>query len=54
MAQRSQRVEGRGKATMLDFNYDHPPKPVAPNALIHLEKIAFNKAYWYLVPTGVV
>lgn len=45
---------GHNKATLLDFNYEHPPKPVAPNTLIHFEKIAFNKAYWYLVPTGVI
>jgi sulfide:quinone oxidoreductase len=45
---------GHEKATILAFDYDNPPKPPAPNWLYHYEKMAFNKAYWYLVPTGVV
>jgi sulfide:quinone oxidoreductase len=34
--------------------YNNPPKPPAPNWLYHYEKMAFNKACWYLVPTGVI
>ena len=45
---------GFEKASILAFDYDHPPKVPAPSWLYHYEKMAFNKAYWYLVPTGVV
>ncbi|GEM85779.1 NAD(P)/FAD-dependent oxidoreductase [Meiothermus granaticius] len=45
---------GHNKASLLDFTYERPPQPAAPSTLVHFEKIAFNKAYWYLVPTGVV
>lgn len=45
---------GYNKATMLDFDYSRPPEPKAPNHVVHYLKMAFNKAYWQLVPTGVV
>lgn len=45
---------GYEKASILAFDYDHPPNPPAPSWLYHYEKMAFNKAYWYLVPTGVI
>jgi sulfide:quinone oxidoreductase len=45
---------GHERATFLAFDYQHPPKPPAPSWIYHYEKLAFNKAYWYLVPTGVV
>ncbi|HEU4740116.1 MAG TPA: FAD/NAD(P)-binding oxidoreductase [Meiothermus sp.] len=45
---------GYEKASILAFDYDNPPKPPAPSWLYHYEKMAFNKAYWYLVPTGVI
>ena len=45
---------GHGKASLLDFDYQRPPKVAAPTAIVHYQKMAFNKAYWYLVPTGVV
>lgn len=45
---------GNNKASILNFDYDNPPKPPTPNTFIHYEKMAFNKAYWYLVPTGVL
>ncbi len=45
---------GYGKASMLNFDYTHPPKVAAPSHLVHYEKMVFNKAYWYLVPTGVL
>jgi len=45
---------GYSKASVLNFDYDNPPKPPAPSTFIHYEKMAFNKAYWYLVPTGVL
>ena len=43
---------GDGKGTMLQFDYDHPPKPPKPNRFWHLGKIVFNKTYWYTVPRG--
>ncbi len=45
---------GYEKASILAFDYEHPPKVPTPSWLYHYEKMAFNKAYWYLVPTGVV
>ncbi len=45
---------GYEKASILAFDYDHPPNVPAPSWLYHVEKMAFNKAYWYLVPTGMV
>jgi sulfide:quinone oxidoreductase len=45
---------GYEKASILAFDYDNPPKVPVPSWLYHFEKMAFNKAYWYLVPTGVV
>jgi sulfide:quinone oxidoreductase len=45
---------GYDKASILAFDYEHPPKVPAPSWLYHVEKMAFNKAYWYLVPTGLV
>ncbi len=45
---------GYNRATLLDFDYQRPPTPAAPNAIVHYQKMAFNKAYWYLVPTGVI
>lgn len=45
---------GDDKATVLDFDYDGPPKPRPPGRLAHLEKMAFNQAYWFLVPPGVL
>jgi sulfide:quinone oxidoreductase len=45
---------GDGKGTLLQFDYDHPPKPPKPNQLWHLGKIIFNKTYWHTVPKGRV
>ena len=43
---------GDGKGTLLQFDYDHPPKPPKPNRLWHLGKVVFNKTYWHTVPKG--
>ncbi len=43
---------GRGKATMMRFDYDHPPNPPRPSRFWHLAKLAFNRAYWFTVPQG--
>lgn len=45
---------GHGKATILDFDYSGPPQPKDPNALMHYLKMAFNKAYFHIVPSGWV
>ncbi|HEV8252127.1 MAG TPA: FAD/NAD(P)-binding oxidoreductase [Candidatus Limnocylindria bacterium] len=45
---------GDGKGTLLQFDYDHPPKPPTPNRFWHLGKIIFNKTYWHTVPRGRV
>lgn len=43
---------GDGKGTLLQFDYDHPPKPPKPNQLWHLGKLVFNRTYWRTVPRG--
>jgi sulfide:quinone oxidoreductase len=45
---------GNEHATTLSFDYDHPPEPSRPNRIAHYEKMLFNKAYWYIVPRGIV
>jgi len=45
---------GDGKGTLLQFDYDHPPKPPKPNQFWHLGKIVFNKTYFHTVPKGRV
>ncbi len=45
---------GDGKGTLLQFDYEHPPKPPKPNRMWHLGKIVFNKTYWFTVPKGRV
>jgi sulfide:quinone oxidoreductase len=45
---------GDGKGTLLQFDYDHPPRPPQPNRLWHLGKLVFNKTYWHTVPRGRV
>jgi len=45
---------GQNKATQLVFNYENPPRPPRPSLYYHMEKQLFNRAYWYLVPQGLV
>lgn len=45
---------GHNQATQLVFNYEHPPKPPRPSLYYHMEKQLFNRAYWYIVPQGLV
>jgi len=45
---------GRGKATTIRFDYEHPPVSPQPSPLWHLAKWAFNRAYWVTVPQGRV
>lgn len=45
---------GQNKATQLVFNYENPPHPPRPSLYYHMEKQLFNRAYWHLVPQGLV
>jgi sulfide:quinone oxidoreductase len=45
---------GYNKATQLVFNYEHPPLPPRPSRYYHMEKQLFNRAYWHIVPQGLV
>jgi sulfide:quinone oxidoreductase len=45
---------GQNKATQLVFNYEHPPRPPRPSFTYHMEKQLLNRAYWYLIPQGLV
>jgi sulfide:quinone oxidoreductase len=45
---------GYNRATQLVFNYEHPPKPPRPSLYYHMEKQLFNRAYWHIVPQGLV
>src|SRR5579884_1117595 len=45
---------GQNKATQLVFDYEHPPRPPRPSLYYHMEKQLLNRAYWYLVPQGLV
>lgn len=45
---------GQNKATQLVFNYEHPPHPPRPGLYYHMEKQLFNRAYWHIVPQGLV
>ncbi len=45
---------GYNKATQLVFNYEHPPHPPRPSLYYHMEKQLFNRAYWHIVPQGLV
>lgn len=43
---------GKGRATLLDFDYSHPPQPPEPNRTYHWQKALFNQFYWWTVPQG--
>lgn len=43
---------GRGEATTIRFDYDHPPTSPTPARRWHWAKALFNKTYWYTVPQG--
>jgi sulfide:quinone oxidoreductase len=45
---------GESRATVLSFDYNHPPHPAVPNYTSFVMKRLFNRAYWTLVPTGRV
>jgi sulfide:quinone oxidoreductase len=43
---------GGRKATVLRFDYEHPPAPPRPSAIWHSAKWLFNRLYWSTVPKG--
>ncbi|HEX6331831.1 MAG TPA: FAD/NAD(P)-binding oxidoreductase [Actinomycetota bacterium] len=43
---------GDRRATVLRFDYEHPPAPPQPNLLWHSAKWMFNRIYWETVPQG--
>ncbi len=43
---------GNRKATVLRFDYEHPPAPLQPNNVWHVAKWMFNRIYWQTVPQG--
>jgi sulfide:quinone oxidoreductase len=43
---------GRGEATTIQFDYDHPPVSPSPARRWHWAKALFNKTYWHTVPQG--
>jgi sulfide:quinone oxidoreductase len=43
---------GNRKATVLRFDYEHPPAPPKPNNLWHTSKWMLNRLYWEIVPQG--
>lgn len=45
---------GREQATTINFDYDRPPQPPHPSRIYHYEKMVFNRAYWHIVPTGIL
>ena len=45
---------GHNHATQLVFDYEHPPRPPRPSLYYHMEKQIFNRAYWHIVPQGLV
>lgn len=44
---------GHDEATHITFDYTHPPQPQPPSRLVHMFKLAFNRAYW-LMPQGIL
>jgi sulfide:quinone oxidoreductase len=43
---------GRRRATVLRFDYEHPPAPPRPTAVWHWAKWLFNRLYWQSIPQG--
>jgi sulfide:quinone oxidoreductase len=43
---------GRGEATTIQFDYNHPPVSPPPARRWHWAKALFNKTYWHTVPQG--
>jgi len=44
---------GEGKATVLRFNYDHPPQPPKPSCVFKMLKTLMNRFYPVTIPKGI-
>ncbi len=44
---------GRNQASILWFDYKHPPKPPKPSLFWHLDKTALNRFYWEIIPPAI-
>ncbi len=45
---------GDNRASLLQFDYEHPPEPPRPSWFYHAGKWLFNRVYWWTVPAGRV
>lgn len=45
---------GHNQASILFFDYEHPPKPPKPSIAWHLGKAAFNRFYYQIVPPAIL
>lgn len=45
---------GNGQASQIVYDYNHIPHPSPPSHYHHYEKMLLNRAYWYLVPNGII
>ncbi len=43
---------GDGRATVLVFDYDRPPRPLRPRRVWHAATWLFNRIYWLTVRSG--
>ena len=43
-----------GEATMLIFDYDHPPVPPPPNFACYWYKLVYNRMYWTITAKGLL
>ena len=43
-----------GEATVLFFDYDHPPSPPPPNFACYWYKLVYNRMYWTITAKGLL
>ena len=47
-------VTGFGEATVLVFDYDHPPAAIPPSFVYYWLKLAYNKMYWTITAKALL
>ncbi len=47
-------VTGFGEATVLVFDYDHPPAAIPPSFIYYWLKLAYNKMYWSITAKALL
>ena len=47
-------VTGFGEATVLVFDYDHPPAAIPPSFVYYWLKLAYNKMYWSITAKALL